>query len=103
MEFLKNMQVTHRFTIGKAIAKLPKDLDETYERILAGIQEEVLPHAVSALRWLSVSSRLLYIEELNDACAIQFDMEPDDVDVQSRRLDPYNMWEMLGDLVTIEP
>ena len=55
--------------------ELPKTLDETYERILQGIDEEKRDDAHRILQWLTVSSRPLQVEELAEAFAIDFDAE----------------------------
>ena len=55
--------------------ELPKSLDETYERILQGIDEEKRDDACRIFQWLTVSSRPLQVEELAEAFAIDFDAE----------------------------
>ena len=61
--------------ISRVLQELPKTLDETYERILQGIDEEKRDDAHRILQWLTVSSRPLHIEELAEAFAIDFDAE----------------------------
>ena len=48
-------------------------LDETYERILLGIDEEKREHAVRLLRCLAFSRRPLLAKELAEVLSIQFD------------------------------
>jgi hypothetical protein len=81
------------------LESLPPDLDATYYRILDEIDSSLIPKASRALAWLAFSSRSLYLEELVDACAIDLHRSP----VLSDRLKPYNLFEMLHDLVLIQP
>jgi ankyrin repeat protein len=57
------------------LKELPKTLDETYERILQGIDEEKRDDAHRLFQWLTVSSRPLQVEELAEAFVIDFDAE----------------------------
>jgi hypothetical protein len=51
---------------------LPKTLDETYDRILLGIDKEKREYAQRLLRCLTVSIRPLRVEELAEILAVQF-------------------------------
>ena len=53
--------------------ELPKTLDETYSRTLLGIDEEKREYAQRLFRCLAVSIRPLYVEELAEILAVQFD------------------------------
>ena len=55
--------------------ELPKTLDDTYERILQGIDEEKRDDAHRIFQWLTVSSRPLLVKELAEVFAIDFDEE----------------------------
>jgi ankyrin repeat protein len=55
------------------LAKLPKTLDETYERILKGINENNIEHARRLLHCLVVAIRPLRVEELAEILAFDFD------------------------------
>ena len=61
--------------ISRVLKELPKTLDETYEQILQGIDEEKRDDAHRIFQWLTVSSRPLHVEELAEAFAIDFDAE----------------------------
>lgn len=80
---------------------LPLNLDATYYRILNGIHERFTALASRALRWLVFSSRTLFIEELIDACAIDLDRTPQPV--LGTKLKPYQLLEMLHDMISIRP
>ena len=62
-------------TIRRALDDLPKNLDETYERILLGIADERQEYTRRLLHCLSVSIRPLRVEELADILAIRFEAE----------------------------
>ena len=50
-------------------------LDETYERILLGIDREKREHAIRLLQCLTVARRPLHVKELAEILAIQFDAD----------------------------
>ena len=56
--------------LEKALASLPKDLDETYARILDNIPDQDRDDAFRLLQLLCYSERPLRIEEAVDAIAI---------------------------------
>ena len=58
---------------------LPKTLDETYERILSGIAKGRRKHAHRIFQWIAVSSRPLFIEELAEVFAFNFDAETSEI------------------------
>ena len=89
-------------TIEKALYKLPADLNETYARILAQVDESFSYQASTALKWLTLSVRPLYIEELLEASAIHPGRIPI-LDKEDHRLRPLDLLEMLCDLIIIEP
>ena len=55
------------------LERLPKTLDETYERILKDINEDNREHARRLLHCLAVSIRPLRVEELAEILAFDFD------------------------------
>ena len=61
--------------ISCALKELPKSLDDTYERILQGIDKEKRDDAHRIFQWLTVSSRPLLVKELAEVFAIDFDKE----------------------------
>jgi hypothetical protein len=55
------------------LEKLPKTLDETYERVLRDISENNIEHARRLLHCLAVAVRPLSVEELAEILAFDFD------------------------------
>src|ERR1700733_6221635 len=55
------------------LEKLPKTLDETYERVLKDINEDNREHARRLLHCLAVAVRPLRVEELAEILAFDFD------------------------------
>ena len=57
-------------TLRKALASLPRTLDETYARILYNIPEEYTEYAIKILQFLAFSTRPLELGELAEVIAI---------------------------------
>ena len=89
------------YTVERALANLPKDLEATYLRILSQIDGVLAYEVAMALKWISCSARLLYIEELIDACIIKPDTLP--CINPKHRLDPFSLQDMLYGLIVIDP
>lgn len=85
--------------IRKTLTELPKDLDETYDRILNKIPEEYIPEARCALQLLAVSFRPLTIDEVAEAVAI--DCENEVFDSCNRLLDKNSILTICSSLVTL--
>jgi hypothetical protein len=85
--------------VKNMLRNLPKDLNETYDRMLNGLDEFDKPKARRALIWLVFSARQLYVEELVDACAFDIDKKPD----LENKLAPTDFELMLQDLILIRP
>src|SRR5258707_11534949 len=62
-------------SIRKALSELPTTLDETYERALQGIPKEKQKHARHLFQCLLVAIRPLYVEELAELFAIEFEQD----------------------------
>src|SRR5712671_3535792 len=62
-------------SIRRALDELPTTLDETYERILSGIDEEKWEYAHRLLQCLAVSRRPLRAKELAEALAVELGAE----------------------------
>jgi hypothetical protein len=60
--------------IRRILEKLPKSLDETYERVLKNINENNQEHARRLLHCLAVSVRPLRVEELAEILTFDFDV-----------------------------
>ncbi|KAL2062783.1 hypothetical protein VTL71DRAFT_5855 [Oculimacula yallundae] len=101
LEELKILRPMKARSIKKVLQTLPKDLDETYERVLMRIPAGNTREALSVLRWISFASRPLYIDEIMDVCAIQLDDDPEfDAD---ERYSSDNIFDMLPALITVGP
>lgn len=66
--------------IQHALETLPKDLDETYDRILQRIPDEHVNYANSALTWLCFSERPLTLVELAEAVTVKPDRPLDETE-----------------------
>lgn len=88
--------------ILRALKTLPKDLNETYERILDGIDKEDHTLAMNALRWLSFSKRPLRVEELAEASIFNLNADTP-FDVGDRFQDPRDILQVLSSLVSTDP
>jgi hypothetical protein len=86
--------------IRKAMSALPKSLDETYDRILLGIDEIHLPEVMKVLHALTVSVRQLTLEEIVEILAVDLEVTPPRFEPDSRLLDPRTILSMCSSLVT---
>ncbi|KAJ5209836.1 hypothetical protein N7449_004215 [Penicillium cf. viridicatum] len=73
--------------LDECLRSLPRDLDETYERMLCGIDDLYVEDARRALTALCISDRPLTIAELIGAIAVNFD-EPPHLDYEGRSYTP---------------
>lgn len=87
--------------ITKTLELLPKDLDATYERILARIEDIYSSEALAALKWLTLAARPLFLEEVLEAAIVQLGTQSP-VD-EERRLGPADLLTILTGLVTLDP
>jgi hypothetical protein len=62
--------------VREVLRKLPKDLNETYDRILQNIPHTRVSNAIKLLQLLMVAARPLLLEEVEDAIATEPDVEP---------------------------
>ncbi|MCJ1244822.1 hypothetical protein MMC30_002022 [Trapelia coarctata] len=79
--------------IRKVLSSLPKTLDETYARILLGIDESYREEAIIALQWLTFSARPLTIRELAEAVLVNPRINPP--------FDPEDRFPQLDDILKI--
>jgi ankyrin repeat protein len=85
----------------RALKTLPKDLNETYQRTLDGIDKEDHTLAMNALRWLSFSQRPLRVEELAEASIFNLNADTP-FDVGDRFQDPRDILQVLSSLVSTD-
>jgi hypothetical protein len=86
--------------IREALKSLPKTLDDTYARILSGINDKYHQKAIAALQWLAFSERPLLIEELAEAVVINPRADPP-FDPEDRLDDPHYILQILSSLVVL--
>jgi len=72
------------------LKELPKTLDETYERMLQGIDEEKWECAYRIFQFLTASARPLHVDELAEVFAIQVDQETTGIPEFNTRWRPAN-------------
>jgi ankyrin repeat protein len=65
--------------VQRVLRELPKSLDETYERVLKGIGTANRRQAHRLLQCLTVATRPLYVEELAEVLALDFDGAKDGI------------------------
>jgi hypothetical protein len=66
----------NRKMLQEALAGLPPNLDQTYNRILAAIDEDYSQYALRILQWLTFSTRPLLIDEVAEVVAIDAKRDP---------------------------
>lgn len=83
-----------------ALSKLPKDLDDTYTRILEGIPRQRIKQATTILNLLIWSDEPLTIDELVDAIAVDLNHEPG-FDPKNRMPVPREVLKLCSSLVAV--
>jgi ankyrin repeat protein len=86
--------------LQRALATLPPTLDQTYDRILAGIDENYSQYAIRILQWLTFSARPLSIDEVAEAVAIDAKRDPA-FDRDEVLEDPMEVLNICSSLVTM--
>jgi ankyrin repeat protein len=82
-----------------ALDTLPIGLDETYERILANIDDDDFELASTALKWITCSIRPLNIDELVEAIAVSPGQKK--MNEEMRLSDPGDISNICGNLVDL--
>ncbi|KAF2132356.1 hypothetical protein P153DRAFT_272713, partial [Dothidotthia symphoricarpi CBS 119687] len=90
----------NRRQLLQALADLPPDLDETYNRILGAIKKSDIPYAIRILRWLAFSSRPMMLAEVAEIAAIDADRRPG-FDRDEVLEDPLEVLSICSSLVTL--
>lgn len=83
---------------------MPKDLDETYERILNTISEDDHTFAMTLIRWIAYAKYSLTLAELAEASAIEWsdDVPERDLVNEDNRVNWEDILELLAGFVIIE-
>lgn len=87
--------------LRKRLSSLPKDLDETYARILSNIDEDYRRDALKVLQWLTYSARPLRLEEVAEVVTIDIGGSPR-FDPEKRYPEPRDVWTICSSLISIE-
>ena len=82
------------------LKSLPKTLNNTYERILCGIDEESCDYARKILYWLTYSARTLRLVEVAEILAMDAREEPR-FNPENRYFDPKEILEICPSLVSV--
>jgi ankyrin repeat protein len=87
---LRTVKLKTKRHIAEVLKNLPSSLDETYERMLLGIDPDYREQAVTLLKWLAYSQRPLTLAELATAAGIRLSgdhkdevADPEDIDYES--------------------
>ncbi|KAK2802447.1 hypothetical protein FQN51_004510 [Onygenales sp. PD_10] len=86
--------------IKAALRGLPRDLDETYERIIRRIPELDAPLARQALLWLVHSCRPLTLSELAEGAVLAIGIRT--LNPEDKLRDPEDILEICGSLVSVD-
>jgi hypothetical protein len=86
--------------LQKALVVLPPNLDQTYNRILAAIDEDYSQYALRILQWLTFSVRPLLIDEVAEVVAIDAKRDPA-FDRDEVLEDPLEVLNICSSLVTM--
>ncbi|KAI9704589.1 MAG: hypothetical protein M1820_005502 [Bogoriella megaspora] len=97
LDMLKKLRLTSPAHIHRTLTSLPPTLDETYIRILQGL-ETCQQEAYTALQWLAFSVRPLSMKEVAEACIVDT-QDHSHVDEQ-RRFSCEEIFDLLPSLVT---
>ncbi|KAH7324057.1 hypothetical protein BKA65DRAFT_598554 [Rhexocercosporidium sp. MPI-PUGE-AT-0058] len=88
--------------VRKALtAGLPKNLDQTYDQILANIDEDHLSEVMKILRALIATEESLTLEEIVEILAVDLECAPPCFNVDSRLIDTRNVLSICSSLVTV--
>ena len=87
--------------LRKRLASLPKDLDETYARILYNIDKDYHQDTLKILQWLTYSARPLRLEEVAEVVAIDVEESPR-FDPEKRYPEPRDIWTICSSLISLQ-
>ena len=87
--------------ITERLTKLPKGLDEIYNRILKRINEDHRAHVRTFLQWLAFSKRTMTVAEIAETITVDFASEDGPVFISTKRyFDPQDVLVRCSSLVT---
>lgn len=89
--------------LRKALESLPQDLDDTYARILQGIEDDGYGDQVAnILKWIAYSKRPISLREIAEVMTVNLEETPR-VDVEQRFEDPQDILTICSSLVSTAP
>ncbi|KAK4198015.1 Pfs, NACHT and ankyrin domain protein [Triangularia verruculosa] len=91
----------HEAAIEKALASLPRNLEETYRRMIQRIPAELEKDAIRLLQFLVHSKRPLKLSEVNEVIATQIECKPRGFDVKRRLFRETDVLNYCPSLVTV--
>lgn len=83
----------------KTLARLPKTLGESYDRIILSVPDEHTKEAYFALLWLAFSERPVHIKEVAEAAVL--DPAMGSLDPEDRLVEPQDILQICSSLVAI--
>ena len=89
-------------SLRRTLRSLPKTLDDTYQRIICGIDEEYREDALKVLQWLCFSVRPMHLLEMVEVLAVDLGDEPS-FNPEQRLPDPTSILTICSTLITITP
>ena len=89
------------YGLRQKLASLPKDLDETYDRILENIDKDYQQDASKILQWLTYSARPLRLEEVAEVIAIDIKESPR-FNPDKRYPEPRDIWTICSSLISLQ-
>ncbi|KAK7398509.1 hypothetical protein QQX98_012117 [Neonectria punicea] len=91
----------HEAAMEKALASLPRDLDETYRRMMESIPTELKNDAIRLLQFLVHSERPLQLAEAVEVIATQIEDESQGFDIKRRLFCETDVLDYCPSLVTV--
>ncbi len=88
-----------RAMVKKALKKLPRSLDETYERILRRVDPEHHNYVIRLLQWLCLADGPIEYESLRHALAVS----PGESAAEELKYDPEDCFESFEDIISLCP
>ncbi|EQB50101.1 hypothetical protein CGLO_10479 [Colletotrichum gloeosporioides Cg-14] len=100
-------RIRRRDAIREALCRLPKTLNEAYDRLFGQIEDEDVPYVNSAMKWLCFEAKLNGEDTNVDiqmlAQAVDEDILGDNLEDERLPYDTENLREICGCLITVTP
>ncbi|KAL2820313.1 Pfs, NACHT and ankyrin domain protein [Aspergillus granulosus] len=91
----------HEAAMEEALASLPQDLNETYQRTIANIPTELKSDAIRLLQFLVHSKRPLKLDEAMEVIATQIENEPQGFNIKRRLFCETDLLDYCPGLMTV--